>query len=475
MAKDLTRSRAGAWFCSALLAGCAHQPAPIERPAPAPAAAARSLDDPAVRAVLATLPAEPAAPGMLTSSEAFAAALVFSPELPLQRAQLAIARADLMKARQRPNPVLSLSPERLINAAAGAVSPWVMAVSLVWPVRTAGKRRLEIEQALATNDAALLSSANAVWQLRATVRGALCAAEIANARNSLVREEAALRADLAARLFKQADAGVASRYDAMRAQLENAQAAQRLRQSDAELHAARFDLADAIGIPAAEIARRHWGASCVAPLAAELPASAELQEFAIAARLDLRAKLAEYRAVDAAFRTEVARRIPDLNLGPGYTYDLGDRKITFTVSGELPVFSHNDAAIARAGADRDRVIAEIDQLQWSLRSGLERAFDQWTLARQQFDDAARVTQRAEDIVARDRARLDAGELDQPAVITSRIAALTTHLDDLAVQRALLDATALLEAATQTPLAPPYFDGAAATRIFAPATATDHSE
>lgn len=475
MAQTFRLSGAGACLSCVLVAGCAHEPARVTTPPPAMPAASRSLDDPAVRAVLATLPAENAEPGTLTSSEAFATAITFSPELPLQRAQVELARADVMKARQRPNPILSLTPERLVSTAAGGVSPWVVALSLVWPARTAGKRRLEIEQALAMSDAALLTSANAVWQLRATVRNALCAAEIANSRNQLVREEAALRDDLAARLVKQADAGIASRYDAMRAQLENAQAAQKLRQSDAELHTARYDLADAVGVPAEEVARRRLGASCVPPAATALPALAELQESAVAARLDLRARLAEFRAADAAFRTEVARRIPDLNLGPGYTYDQGDRRITFTISGELPIFSHNGAALARAKADRDRTIAEIDKLQWNLRSGLDRALDQLTLARQQFDDAARVTQRAEDIVARDRERLSAGELDQPAVITSRIAALTTRIDALTVQRTLLDAITLLEAATQTPLVPPYFDGDAAARIFAPPPALDRPE
>ena len=448
------------------LAGCAHAP-PIPRAEPK-VAAAREFANPAVRAALAAFPPETSAPpGTLTSSEALAAALNFNPDIALQRAQLDLARAEVLRARQRPNPILSLSPERVINAASG-VSPWVVALSLVWPTRTAGKRKLEIEQALAMSDAALLTGANTVWQLRASVRGAVCALELANARNELIKSEAAMRGDLAARLVKQADAGIASRYDAMRAQLENTQASQRLRQSEAELHAARHDLADATGLPAAEIEQRTIGHSCLPAGALAIPAAGELQEAAIAARLDLRARLAEFRAVDAALRTELARRVPDLNLGPGYTYDQGDRKITFTLSGELPVFSHNDAAIAKARADRDRVIAEVDKLQWSVRSGLERALDQFALARQQYDDAQGAVRQAEELRARDRERLNAGELDRPAIITGQIAALATRLDALTVQRTLIDALALLEAAAQTPFAPPFFDASAASRVLAPA-------
>ena len=324
---------------SVCITSCAHAPrqdqAPRQEPLPqlpAPTAP-RTWDSAPLRANLAALGVQTLdASAPLTSTEALAAALTFNPELQLQRAQLALARADVLKAKQRPNPVLSLTPEHLLGAAAGGISPWVVALSLVWPVRTGGKRDLEIEQALASSDAALLGGAGAVWNLRTTVRDATCALQIASAHQVLAREEADLRANLAQRLGKQADAGVASRYDAMRAQLERDQSLQRLRQSESGLNDARHDLADAIGLPASEIARRPAGDDCLPAAAREPEPMADLQTRAITSRLDLRAKLAEYRAVDATFRTEVKRRMPDLNLGPGYTYDQGDRRLAFTLS-----------------------------------------------------------------------------------------------------------------------------------------------
>ncbi|HEV8443505.1 MAG TPA: TolC family protein [Steroidobacteraceae bacterium] len=450
------------------LGSCAHAPRQ-EAPPQLPASVPRTWESPPLRANLAALGVtslDVAAP--LNSTEALAAALAFSPELELQRAQLALARADVMKAKQRPNPVLSLSPEHVLGAVEGGLSPWVVALSLVWPVRTAGKRELEIEQALATSDAALLDGAGAVWALRTTVRDATCALQIANARQSLAREEADLRADLAQRLGKQADAGVVSSYDAMRAQLERDQALQRLRQSESALSTARHDLADATGLPAAEIARRPAVTDCLPATAREPEALADLETRAIASRLDLRARLAEYRAVDAAWRTEVKRRIPDLNLGPGYTYDHGERRITFTLSAELPLFNHNDAAIARAAADRDRAIAEVDRLQWTVRSGVERAVDQLALGRQQLADSLRVAQEAQDLLTRDRQRQESGEIDQPTVIASQLISLSARIDALDATRALLDAVSALESAVQSPLMPPFFDAEAATRQVSPA-------
>jgi outer membrane protein, heavy metal efflux system len=463
---------------SALAASCA-QTLPYQAtqpPTPAIASPPHSWDSPALGATLTALgsaPLDPQAP--LTSTEALAAALTFNPELELQRAQLAVARAEVLRARQRPNPVLSLSPEHLLGAAAGGISPWVIALSLVWPVRTAGKRDLEIEQALATSDASLLNGAATVWALRTSVRGAVCAFEIANARRTLAEQEAALRADLAVRLGKQADAGIASRYDAMRSQLERDQSLQRLRQTQLELSTALHDLSDATGLPASEIARRQPGGDCARGAAPTLESVEALQERAIASRLDLRAGMADYRAADAAFRTELRRRIPDLNLGPGYTYDQGDRRVSFVLSGELPIFSHNDAGIARAAADRDRVIAQLDKLQWSVHAGVERALDQLHLAQQQFEDSQRVVREAQELMTRDRERRASGELDQPAVIASELIELSARLDSLTVARSLADATTALETAVQAPLAAPFFDGAAAAQQLSPHTANGNPD
>src|SRR4030095_1437915 len=84
----------------------------------------------------------------LSADELLAAAIAFNPRMKLARAQRDVGAAGVLVARERANPTLSLSPEHLLAAAAG-VSPWVVAVSIVWPMRTAGKRDLAIEQALA--------------------------------------------------------------------------------------------------------------------------------------------------------------------------------------------------------------------------------------------------------------------------------------------------------------------------------------
>jgi outer membrane protein, heavy metal efflux system len=450
---------------SAALVACTAVPTPANLQLPVAVQTDHTWGDPLVLANWQSLGGQGAQPpAALSSTEAFAAALAFNPQLVLARAQIEMGRAGVLVARQRANPVLTLSPERVINTLLGA-SPWVAAISLVWPVQTAGKRSLAIEQALASSDASLLNAANAVWTLRASVRGALCNVELATARRQLARDEFSLREDLAGRLAKQAAAGVVSNYEASRARLDSDHAAQLLRQSEADAMASRHDLAAITGLPLAEIERRKLGDSCLSALPAEASARvADAANLAVVSRLDLRAKLAEFRVADAAWRKEIARRTPDLNLGPGYTYDQGLRKITFTIAGELPIYSQNDAAIAHAAADRNRALAEVEILQLAVLEGVARSRDQLVAAEAQVAQANEAVSRTQELLDRDAARQTAGELDKSAVVLSRLALVVARSDIVAAQRAQSDAVAAFEAATQVPLVAPLFDGNAAQSL-----------
>jgi outer membrane protein, heavy metal efflux system len=397
----------------------------------------------------------------LSADEVLAAAIAFNPRIKLARAQRDVGAAGVLVARERINPTLAISPEHLISAAAG-VSPWVLAVSLVWPMRTAGKRDLAIEQALAADDAALLNAAAAVWSLRTDSRSSVCAAEFAWARRALANEEAALRAELVTRLEKQAEAGIVSRYEVARARLDRDSSTLRLHQADADVIAARHDIAALSGLPMSEVERREPADACIKNDGLrQIAPIDELEAKAIGSRLDLRAKLAEFRAVDAAWRAEIAKRYPDLALGPGYMYDQGDRKVTFSLSFELPIHSHNAAGIARARAERERVVAEAELLQATISTEVDKASDQLAQTRAQLSSAHALLQQAQALLDRDIERERAGELDRPAVLTSRIATLTARVDELTAARAVADAAAALETATQTPMASPEFNTEAA--------------
>jgi outer membrane protein, heavy metal efflux system len=446
-------------------AGCASVPAASDViQVPAAASAQHTWSAPPVSANLRAIGDASVGSSVLSANEVLAAAIAFNPRMKLARAQRDAGAADVAVARERANPTLSISPEHLVSAAAG-VSPWVWALSIVWPLRTAGKRDLAIEQALAADDSASLDAAAVVWSLRTDARSAVCAAEFAWARRELASEEASLRADLVTRLEKQTDAGIVSRYEVARARLDRDASTLRLHQADADVLAARHDLAALAGLPLSEIELRQPARLCIdaVGLRESLPLE-ELEAQAIGGRLDFRAKLAEFRGADAAWRAQVAKRYPDLALGPGYMYDQGDRKVTFSLSFELPIHSRNVGAIARARADRDRVAAEAEMLQATIRADVAKAGDQLAQSGAQLASAHALLLQAQALLDRDVERERAGELDRPAVLTSRIATLTARFDELTAARAVADAVAALEAATQMPLSSPEFNTEAARAL-----------
>ena len=446
------------------MVGCASVPPAAEVPPPVVENVPHTWSAPPVTENRRLLGDTHTSNASLAADEVLAAAIAFNPRMRLARAQRDTGAAGVLAARERANPTLSLSPEHLISAAAG-VSPWVVAVSLVWPLRTAGKRDLAIEQALAADDAALLNAAAEVWSLRTDARSVVCEAEFAWARRALASEEAGLRVDLVTRMEKQADAGIVSRYEVARGRLDRDASTLRLHQSDADVIAARHDIAGLARLPLSEVELREPGDGCIKGASLrEIVPVAELVARAIGSRLDLRAKLAEFRSADAAWRTEIAKRYPDLALGPGYMYDQGDRKVTFSLSFELPIHSHNAGGIAKARADRDRVIAEAEVLQATIDAEVAKAADQLAQARAQLTSAQAILQQAQSLLDRDVERERAGELDRPAVLISRIATLTARVDELTAARAVADAVAALEAATQTPLSSPEFNTEAASAL-----------
>ncbi len=457
---------AAASACAALaLAACAARNVqPVAAASPASKVPTRTWQDPAIGAARRSLEqAGTPYAAALTPSDVYAAILAYHPQLRLLRAQVDSARAGVSQARQRRNPILSLAPERVISASLGA-SPWVAALALAWPVQTAGKRALAIEQALAASDSTLLSAAGNLWSLRLLARSTLCLAESAQSRLALAQEDLSLRRDLAGRLQKQADAGLASRYDAARARLDRDAAAIRVARTASNLLDAQHDLAALTSLSLAQIQSRSLGMACLdaRPRAGGIDA-ADLTEAAVASRLDLRAKLAEFRAVDAAWRAEQARRYPDLSLGPGYTFDRGDRKVTFNFSAELPLYSQNQAGMARADAERRRVAAEFEVLQQTVSAAVVKSLDQLDAALQQLDRLTAAVSESQALVDRDAARQAAGEIDQVAVQLTRLVTLSARADRAAATQAVQDAVAALEAATQTPLVAPFFDAAAAIK------------
>jgi outer membrane protein TolC len=209
-------------------------------------------------------------------------------------------------------------------------------------------------------------------------------------------------------------------------------------------------LAEAIGIPAANLPNiqiddpeLHIDPSILARIS-------ELRSNALQHRADILATLARYEAAQAALQLEIAKQYPDVHIGSGYQWDQGDHKWNVLLSFELPVFNRNRGPIAEAEARRAERAAEV--------------IDAQARAINEIDSAAAVIESARNEMARAREALATLEKQSKAV-GERLAlgaADTTEVETASVEESAaailafeasiraLQAEAQLEAALQMP-------------------------
>jgi outer membrane protein TolC len=170
-------------------------------------------------------------------------------------------------------------------------------------------------------------------------------------------------------------------------------------------------------------------------------------------RLDVRRSLEQYEAAQSNLQLEVARQYPDINLGPGYTYQQGIHSIALNLSSVLPVRNHNEGPIAEAEAQRKVAAAQFLSVQSTVIAESDKALAQYAAAYATLEEASRsVAQLQEQQRAAERL-LKAGE-------TERFTAIAAEVQTAAAERARVDALhqaqlsiGLLEDALQRPLGP----------------------
>jgi cobalt-zinc-cadmium efflux system outer membrane protein len=435
---------------SMLAAGCATQhyrPAPIAAEQMAAAFTARTLDDTGLRAFAEPVYGPAAWPPAAWDYRALSlAALHFNPSLEAARARIAESQAQILTAGARPNPSFALTP--------GVPSPYLLTLDLSFPLETAGKRGYRLQAARSLDLAARLELARAAWTVRSAVRAALVDQLAASRTLDLVRAEADRRTAQVGALEAMASAGEISRQEVSTAEVELSRAHTAVAEAEARSVESAAALAAAIGIPvgALQAVRLAWPEWDTPPSAASLPRD-EIERDAVLNRLDVRAALAQYAAAESSLQLEIAKQYPDIDIGPGYTYE--EKRSYFTVgfAATIPLLDHNQGPIAEAEARRLKAQAEFVQTQAEVISSSQRALTLYAAALDGLAEAARFadveTRRSEATRKSVQAGEQGGlELDDAEI--ERSVAERARLDALAhAQRALGD----LEDAVERPLAP----------------------
>ena len=435
----------------ALALGCAHyEPKPVSLSDSAASLDRRSLTNSDLQRFVATHLTNQASPITNWNIDSLTLAAVFyQPGLQLARAQSQTAAAGKINASARPNPTLSLSPGYDFSAVAPA-NPWIPGATIDLPIETAGKRGKRQLEAQQLAIAAQLSVVSTAWQVRSNVHAAVIELWSAREREKLLTNQVTHETALLGLLEQRLSAGAIAASELLPVQVSQVRMQSDLAVARAAAVQAKARLAEAIGIPAANLPdiqiddpELHIDPSILARIS-------ELRSSALQHRADILAALARYEAAQAALQLEIAKQYPDVHIGSGYQWDQGDHKWNVLLSFELPVFNRNRGPIAEAEARRAERAAEIIDAQSRAINQIDSAVAIIASARDEMNRAREALATLEKQSKAVSERLALGGADRAEVETASVEESAAAILAFDASIRALQAEAQLEAALQIP-------------------------
>jgi outer membrane protein TolC len=370
------------------------------------------------------------------------------PDLALARAELEAARAGILTARTRPNPTFGFGATRTEGS---GPQPWTLTYGLTIPVELGGKRRLRIRQAALQVQSAQLGVADTAWNLRMQVRRALVDWRQAREAAVLADESADLWTRLLALQDRRLALGeIAGPERAATAQSAGQAQAARLAAQEA-LRQAEASLALATGIPASTLAPRL---AAEPPPDLTLPApAAPPPAKALLHRLDIRQVLLDWERNETTLDQELAQRVPDLQLDPGYSFDQGAERWILGLSVDLPVFDRRQGPIAEALARRKVIQARLRQVEAQDLAGASLAEARLAAAQETLATQRQALRDAEIRLAAARRSLALGGTSRGSLISAELEVNQARSLALEAWAEAERARLAVEAAFQKPLEP----------------------
>jgi len=300
------------------------------------------------------------------------AALFYHPDMDVARAQWGVAEAGRITAGERPNPAASVLMGYNTTTSVSEVSPWIPEAALDIPIETAGKRGYRIAQAKHLSEAARLNILSAAWDVRSRLRRTFLNLYAARESETLLALQRDILSESLRILEAQLAAGEASPYDVTQTRIAFDNAKLAALDAAQETIQAHVRLAGALGVPEKALDGISLSFDGLSATTAELPGP-EIRRRALTTRTDILGGLSEYEAAQSALRLEIAKQIPDFNLGPNYQFDQTENKWTIGLSLILPLLSRNKGPIAEADARRTEAAARFLALQTQVIGDLDAA------------------------------------------------------------------------------------------------------
>lgn len=387
------------------------------------------------------------------------AALYYSPDLDVARAQWGVIKAGVITAGTIPNPGLGLSTQP-VNSISG-ISPWPLGWNLDIPVETAGKRGYRIEQSKHLSQAARFNLYGAAWQVRSRLKAALIELYLTQESVTWLGKQESSRSEMAVLMDRRLAEGAISLPETTQARIALAQSRLALQEAQRRHDATLAQVAGVIGLPASRLHGINLSfAELTEALRPENLPSLEARRQALLNRTDIRAALAEYEASQIALQLEIARQYPDIHLGPAYVWDQG-LQWQVGVSFSLPLFNRNDGPIAEAEARREEVAAKFNALQARAINEVDSTWISYQAVSRQLTEADALFQEQQKHQRSIVAEFNIGESDRLALTGGQLELISAALARLDAQGKLMQSLGLLEDAIQRPLAPETFQPAIA--------------
>jgi cobalt-zinc-cadmium efflux system outer membrane protein len=382
------------------------------------------------------------------------AAFFYSPELAVAEAKLNAARAAIITASQRPNPTIGIGPAYTASAVP-RFAPWAIgAAELNFPIETAGKRGYRIAQAEYLANAAALGVGETAWHVRSAVRMALLNHVLAQRDYDLAQAYESASEGAAQLLQERVSAGAAS-VPELNFVLANLAAA-RLKAAQAQTRVPDTlnTLAGVVGVPVDAIQGMTFAwAQLERPPDESGLTEQRIRELALLNRIDLRRMLAEYAAADEALELDIARQYPDINLGGGYSWEVGENIFQLVPIITLPLMNQNQGPIAEARAKRTQVAAEFTALQQSIIVQSNGALTRYRGSRDALLQASNSAAFSQKRLAGIERAAKLGDIDALALATTRLETIVAKQGKLTALAQAQAALVGLEDAVQLPLEP----------------------
>jgi len=436
------------------LSGCArevYRPKPLDPETGISVHASRSLSSAALHGYLVAQghPSAPWPRGNWDLPTLTLAAVFHHPEIELARARARLSAAETRTSRVRQPISLTVRPEYNTKTGPGE-TPWGLGVLVGLPIDIGDKRGKRTEQLERLEDAANVEVGVAAWRVRSRLRRHFVELYMADRTGHALELEQNDRKQLLALMEKREVKGYASAIDVSALRLRMAETDVALKRAGVRRDQALAGVAEAVGVPLAEIARASLDFSALAtPMAP--PTGPEVTRAALLNRIDLRRKLADYAAAEAGVKLEVARQYPDLTLLPGYFWDFDESIWSIAFLGLLPPSARTRALISEAEARREVEEKAFLALQASIISEADAAASRYRLAwaaqsaaRLQIDEAAARRVRAER-------QFDRGYADRVDLLQARLEAVVTERTAVVAMLEAQQGLSALEDALQRPL------------------------